>query len=262
QHLGVAELHEHGAFGMPRVVAGDRDRAQCIGSTALRADEAHRVVLQDFFCDERRMASLISLIERSISASSSSSGTSWPITLAWIVDAKTSSPSVCVEMPEPLSAASALSHSIASTETLSLFGPPLRRACSTSSGTASEMAFFASCSVITASVTLPHRPSEHSSRRSPGCSSKGPTVSTTGLPGLPRQVKSTLRLKRSPIGTTWLRVSCSSEYEWSRVRAISLSPRTMYSRESPQCAQYAAWPGSTQATTVVRGVSISDFCVA
>ena len=45
--------------------------------------------------------------------------------------------------------------------------------------------------------------------------------------GLPRHVKRTLRLKRSPIGTTWLIVCCSSEYEWSRVRAISLSPRTM-----------------------------------
>ena len=47
--------------------------------------------------------------------------------------------------------------------------------------------------------------------RSPACMSSGPTVSTTGLPGLPRQVNSTLRLKRSPIGTTCESVSCSSE---------------------------------------------------
>jgi len=33
-------------------------------------------------------------------------------------------------------------------------------------------------------------------------------------------------------------------------------------RESPQCAQQAALPCSTQATMVVRGVSISAFCVA
>ena len=129
------------------------------------------------------------------------------------------------------------SHSIARTETLSHFGPPLRSACSTSSGTESESGSADSWSVISLSLTVPQRPSEQSSSRSPACISSGPTVSTTGLPGLPRQVKSTLRLKRSPIGTTWLIVCCSSEYEWSRVRAISLSPRTMYRRESPQCAQ-------------------------
>src|SRR5256885_150983 len=109
---------------------------------------------QDFFCDERRMASLISLIERSISASSSSSGTSWPITLAWMVEANTSSPRVCVEMPVAASLSSALSHSMASTETLSLFGPPLRSACSTSSGTASGIGYLASCSVMTGNDRL------------------------------------------------------------------------------------------------------------
>jgi hypothetical protein len=154
------------------------------------------------------MASLISRIERSISASSRSSGAS-AARLAWMVDANTSSPRpwwTC----RSASVSSADSHSTASTVTLSLLAPAVRSASSTSSGTASEIGRRASCSVMSASPTLPHRPSEHSSTRSPGCISSGPAVSTTGLPGLPRQVKSTLRLKRSPIGTTCDSVSCSS----------------------------------------------------
>ena len=49
--------------------------------------------------------------------------------LAWMVEANTSSPSDWVEMPIVLSLSSAASHSTASTETLSLFAPPLRSAC-------------------------------------------------------------------------------------------------------------------------------------
>ena len=75
------------------------------------------------------MASLISLIERSISASSSSSGGSAPSALAWIVDAKTASPSDCVEIALVRSPSSVPSHSTASSETLSHFAPPLRSAC-------------------------------------------------------------------------------------------------------------------------------------
>src|SRR5688500_8346874 len=82
---------------------------------------------QPFLCDDRRIASLISRIDRSISASSSSSAGSWPSTLAWMVDANTSSPSVWVEMPPVESPSSADSHSTEITVTLSLFGPPLRR---------------------------------------------------------------------------------------------------------------------------------------
>ena len=130
--------------------------------------------------------------------------------LAWMVEAKTSSLSDSVETPLALSPSSVDSHSTLSTVTLSHLGPPWRSAISTSSGTASEIGWRASCSVMTLSLKMPHRPSEHSMTRSPGCISMGPTVSTTGLPGLPRQVKSTLRLKRSPMGTTWAMVSCSS----------------------------------------------------
>ncbi len=179
-----------------------------------------------------------------------------------MVEAKTSSPSDIVDTPSALSRSSAASHSTASTVTLSLPSPPARRASSTSSGTASEIGCLASTSVMTPSSTVPHRPSEHSIKRSPGYTTSGPAVSITGLPGLPRQVKSTLRLTRSDIGTTRASVSCSSVYEWSRVRVTSLLPRTRYRRESPQCAQYAVLPCSTQATTVVRGVSISPFSVA
>jgi len=157
------------------------------------------------------MASLISRMLRSISASSRSSALASVPRLAWMVDAKTSSPSDRVEMPLLLSTSSAASHSTASTVTLSLFSPASRKARSTSSGTASEMPFLTMISVMTWSLRLPHRPSEHSITRSPGCTSSGPAVSITGLPGLPRQVKSTLRLTRSPMGTTCDSVSCSSE---------------------------------------------------
>ncbi len=62
--------------------------------------------------------------------------------------------------------------------------------------------------------------------RSPVRSTIGPALSITGLPGLPRQVNSTLRLTFSSSGTTCDSASRSSEYEWSRVRAIRRSPRT------------------------------------
>ncbi len=128
-----------------------------------------------------------------------------------MVDAKTSSPSESVEMALLLSVSSADSHSTASTVTLSLFSPASRSARSASSGTASVTPRRARVSVITWSDSAPHKPSEHSITRSPGCTSSGPAVSITGLPGLPRQVKSTLRLTRSRIGTTCDSVSCSSE---------------------------------------------------
>jgi hypothetical protein len=88
------------------------------------------------------------------------------------------------------------SHSSARTVTLSLRGPAFRKACSASSGTASEIGRSASNSAISSSLTLPHKPSLHSMILSPARSGVGPAVSTTGLPGLPRQVNSTLRLTR------------------------------------------------------------------
>jgi len=139
----------------------------------------------------RWMASLISRMLRSISASSSSSDAPSALTLAWMVEAKTSSPSDSVEMAALLSRSSAASHSTASTVTLSLFSPAVRSARSTSSGTASVMERCVRTSVMTVSGKLPHRPSLHSMTRSPGFTCSGPAVSMTGLPGLPRQVKST-----------------------------------------------------------------------
>jgi hypothetical protein len=119
--------------------------------------------------------------------------------LAWMVEANTSSPRLAVDMPRCCRRSSAASHSSASTVTLSLLAPacaaparPVRARHRTPAGAPA-------CSTMaSSSLTLPHRPSEHSITRSPGCSSSGPAVSTTGLPGLPRQVNSTLRLKRSP----------------------------------------------------------------
>ena len=127
-----------------------------------------------------------------------------------MVLAKTSSPSAVVEMPPLVSSTSAASHSTASTVTLSLRSPATRSARSTSSGTASEMGRVARMSVMMASDTLPHRPSEHSMTLSPGFTSSGPAVSTTGRPGLPRQVNSTLRFTLSGIGTTCDSVCCNS----------------------------------------------------
>ncbi len=77
--------------------AGREQPCRSEASSAARAE-----ALQPFLCcDERLIASLISLIERSISASSSSSGeTSVPSTLAWIVEANTASPSAVVWMPD------------------------------------------------------------------------------------------------------------------------------------------------------------------
>ncbi len=148
---------------------------------------------------------------RSISASSRSSALASVPRLAWMVDANTSSPRDSVEIALLLSVSSADSHSTASTVTLSLFSPASRNARSASSGTASVTLRRARISVMTLSGSAPHSPSEQSITRSPGCTSKGPAVSITGLPGLPRQVKSTLRLTRSRIGTTCASVSCSSE---------------------------------------------------
>ena len=108
------------------------------------------------------------------------------------------------------STSSAASNSTANAVTLSLLSPATRSARSTNSGTASLIAWLVSTAAMVVSATLPHKPSLHSSTRSPGCINSGPAVSTTGLPGLPRQVKSTLRLKRSPIGTTCDSVSCNS----------------------------------------------------
>ena len=95
------------------------------------------------------MASLISRIERSISASSrSSTGGSVPSTPAWMVEANTSEPSESVVTSLAASSFSADSQSTAITDTLSHLVPPLRKACSTSSGTASETALFDSMSTI------------------------------------------------------------------------------------------------------------------
>ena len=106
------------------------------------------------------MASLISRIERSISASSSSSGGASPSRLAWMVDAKTSLAQVLRGHAALASPSSAASHSTPSTVTLSLFGPPLRSACSTSSGTASDRALARRLfDRSIGSATAPHRPS-------------------------------------------------------------------------------------------------------
>src|SRR6185295_5929561 len=126
---------------------------------ASKRSEQHTKGVQPFLCCELRLiASLISLMDRSISASSSSSGeTSLPSTLAWIVDANTASPSAAVWMPPSWLSPSTPSNSTASTETLSHFGPPLRSACSTSSGTESDSGSDESCSAISLSLTVPQR---------------------------------------------------------------------------------------------------------
>src|SRR5690606_17962754 len=175
QDLGVAELDEHRAFGMHGVVAGDAHGAQLVGGAGAGAGErghgccrAHGAVrgLRNRECRakpsaaclclggasahrrpvrrapphtlrdaERRMASLISAIERSM-ASSSRSSTSPSSGPAWMVEANTSSLMLSVDTPWVDSNASGVSHSMARTVTLSLLSPALRNAVSTNSGTA------------------------------------------------------------------------------------------------------------------------------
>ena len=76
---GVAELDQHRAFGVDGVAAGDAHRAQLVGGAARRFVTNSLMVLQSEIrrhcvrAAERRMASLISAIERSMAASSRSS---------------------------------------------------------------------------------------------------------------------------------------------------------------------------------------------
>jgi hypothetical protein len=103
------------------------------------------------------------------------------------------------------------SHSTARAVTLSLRAPAWRSACSTSSGTASPTERLSDMwRRMSTSLTELHSPSEHSSMRSPFCSSTGPLTSIIGLPGLPRHVNSTWRLKRSAPVAWRPSASCSS----------------------------------------------------
>ena len=77
QHPGVAKTHQHRTLGMAGIAARYRHRAQRVGAAPIVAQTgtlnfAH-LLPQGFLCAERRIASLISRIDRSISASSSSS---------------------------------------------------------------------------------------------------------------------------------------------------------------------------------------------
>jgi hypothetical protein len=89
--IGSFECHPAIVAAIQSGASGER------AALAKRAARGRRELQPFLCCDERLIASLISLIDLSISASSSSSGeTSVPSTLAWIVDAKTASPSEVV----------------------------------------------------------------------------------------------------------------------------------------------------------------------
>jgi hypothetical protein len=141
QHLGAAELDQHRAFGVGGVVAGDAHAAQGVGCTRAasfklthgwmafwqnagqwdKADEEDRKAkrkrsaegachrgkpgYQAFLAAERRMASLISAMDRSMVASSRSS-TMVSSTPAWMVEANTPSMMLSVDTPRVDSKAS------------------------------------------------------------------------------------------------------------------------------------------------------------
>ena len=176
-----------------------RRRVQPAGASGLLAAAA-----------ERWIASLISRIERSISASSSSSGD---------VGAEHAGLDGRGEhlLAERCRSRCRWSLSLSSArfpldrehrDVVALRAAVAQRLLDQLGHRVGDRAVGDSCSMI--SLSLDACPTGRRSTAARGrrrCSSSGPAVSTTGLPGLPRQVNSTLRLKRSPIGTTWLIVS-------------------------------------------------------
>ena len=143
------------------------------------------------------------------SSIASISGSSAPL---WMVEANTSSLIISVSVKplewKPVSAG--ISHSIASTVTLSDESPAVFKAISTSFGTASATGIAASVLTIRSSSRLPHRPSEHSSSLSPSARRTGPATSNIGRTVEPRQVNSTLRLTPSSDAPA---LACASRYE-------------------------------------------------
>ena len=93
QHFGRTEFDQHRTFRVHGVPAGDAHGAQFVCSTRTASDERGHALR----ADERRMASLISAMERSIASSSRSSivESSQP---ACTVDAKTPSSMSSVDM--------------------------------------------------------------------------------------------------------------------------------------------------------------------
>ena len=94
-----------------------------------------------------------------------------------MVEANTSSLMLSVDTPWVDSNASGVSHSRATTVTLSLLSPALRKASSTSSGTACDTVLRPSCLAISSSLSVPQRPSEHNRMRSPCSRYTGPVMS-------------------------------------------------------------------------------------
>ena len=176
-----------------------------------------------------------------------------------MVDLTMSSPSSWVEITlgRPACAVSAPCQAMASAVVLSAWPPPTAAAICTISGTACTTLPVARRCTISASGSIDHRPSEHSSSTSPGCRLTWCDSSILGALEAPRQLYSLLRsgwVARS-FGSARPRSTRYSKCEWSRVRASTWLRRTQYRRESPAWAHTAQLCCTRQATTVVRGIS-------
>ena len=113
-----------------------------------------------------------------------------------MVEAKTAVAERVVVTPCRASRSAALPTRARARVTLSHLAPPLRSACSTSSGTASESGARQLVGDIASLDAAPQAVGAQQQAVA-GLHQQRPAVSTTGLPGLPRQVNSTLRLTRS-----------------------------------------------------------------
>ena len=173
-----------------------------------------------------------------------------------MVEANTSSLMLSVDTPWVDSNASGVSHSRATTVTLSLLSPALRKASSTSSGTACETGLRASCLAISSSLKGAPQAVRAQQQAVALLQVHGPGDVVDGLGGRAQAGKQHVAVHA--VHARWGALR-SSRYEWSRVRVSKSPSRTMYSRESPQWTHEAAPPCNTAATSVVRGVSIMPF---